>query len=122
MKRNMDDLKKSFLLLLISSGVLYLLVGIAGLIVIAFLAAASPVELVSAELLGLTTTAILVLNLFFSFLLFLGLLSLVEAIALKREWNKSRTLGKIIGILQIWIIPLGTFIGYLLITEKDGYK
>ena len=117
----MDNLKKSFLLLIISSGILYLLLGIAGLIIISYLVTLTPIELTPAEVLDLPATLSLIIELFFGFMLFLGLLSLVEAIALKRGWSKSRTLGKIIGILQIWIIPLGTFIGYLLITEKDSY-
>ena len=117
----MDNLKKSFLLLVISSGILYLSLGIAGLIVMSYLLTLTPVELTPAEVLDLPTTLSLVMELFFGFTLFLGLLSLVEAYALKRGWNKNRTLGKIIGILQIWLIPLGTFIGYLLITEKDSY-
>jgi len=117
----MDSLKKSFLLLIISSGILYLLVGVAGLVLMSYLLTLTPIELTPAEVLDLPATFSLVAEFFFGFILFLGLLSLVEAYALKRGWNKSRTLGKIIGILQIWLIPLGTFIGYLLITEKDSY-
>jgi len=117
----MDNLKKSFLLLIISSGILYLLMGAAGLIVMSYLLTLTPIELTPAEVLDLPAILSLIMELFFGFILFLGLLSLVEAYALKRGWNKSRTLGKIIGMLQIWIVPLGTFIGYLLITEKDSY-
>jgi len=117
----MDDLKKSFLLLIISSGIFYLLVGVAGLTAIFYLGTFSPMESAPAEALGLTTMALVAIKLFFGFILFLGILSQIEACALMRGWNKSRTLGKTIGILQIWLIPLGTFIGYLLITEKDSY-
>ncbi|MHA1269407.1 MAG: hypothetical protein ACTSPY_06420 [Candidatus Helarchaeota archaeon] len=111
---------KNFILIF---GIFYLLLGIMILLFIMFLIAFIPVEYITylneffSRISPFNLDLFTIIDMFGIFFIILGILFIFESFLINFRIKFWVILGIVLSTLQIWVFPLGTFVGYIIYSE-----
>ena len=112
-------LKKYLGKLLFSAGIFWIITGILLLLVGFLLTTFIYIEYLVTF--GIPSILIYIFYYIAGFKIIIGILHFFERALLKSQKKIGRPLGVILGLIQIWIFPIGTFLGYLIFSESRKY-
>ncbi|MHA1649269.1 MAG: hypothetical protein ACTSYB_03665 [Candidatus Helarchaeota archaeon] len=112
-------LKKYLTLLIISGGIFWIIIGTLLILITYLLITYVPLEyLASIDVDPFIINIVYILG---GILLAIGIFHFPEIILLRLNKPIARFLGIILGLSQIWIFPIGTYVGFLIFNETRNY-